>query len=250
MSLTGVVDQWRPETGAGGFSRDDEAVNFYTRINALARPDMVAVDLGAGRGERYQKGTSPYVRSLCNLQGKVRHLIGLDVDPVVRSHPCLDEAHVIDPTSPYPLEDESVDLVICEYVAEHVEHPEVFAREIGRILKPGGWFCAMTPNKYGYVGLGNLIVPPAVKDRLMRIVWPDRLPEDAFPTFYRLNTLGHFKKAFQPANWDHHSYTTAATPKYHANRSALFAAVGLYQALMPAPLQTNLMVYLRKKEQA
>lgn len=44
--------QLYPESGAGGFSRVDGTVEFYTRVNALLSPDAVVVDLGAGRGKQ------------------------------------------------------------------------------------------------------------------------------------------------------------------------------------------------------
>ena len=247
MSLPNVVDRWRPETAAGGFTRDDEAVAFYSRVNALLDPGMTVLDLGAGRGSRYDSGTAPFVRDLCTLQGKVKRMIGIDLDPAVLEHPRLDEAHVIEPDAPYPLDDGSIDLIVCEYVVEHVEDPAGFAREIDRILKPGGWFCALTPNKYGYVGLGNTIVPEKVKSRLMRSIWPERPEDDVFPTFYRLNTLGQFRQAFPAAQWEHHGYTSSVTPKYHGNRSTLFAAVSAFQAVAPAMFQTNLLVFSQKR---
>jgi SAM-dependent methyltransferase len=245
-----VVDQWRPETAAGGYTRDDEAVEFYTRVNALVKPDMVVVDLGAGRGSRFDEGSDPFRKWFCNFRGRVRRVIGIDVDPVVMTHPQLDEAHVIEPGGRLPLADGSVDMVICEWVLEHVEHPKEFAKEIYRVLKPGGWLCALTPNRLGYVGIGNTIFPEAFKDRLMRIVWPDRPREDAFPTFYRLNTLGSIKRALGGENWTHHGYSSNGTPKYHGGTTIGFAFVSLLQWLMPPIMRTNLMVFSRKRPQS
>jgi SAM-dependent methyltransferase len=242
-----VVDRCRPETGAGGFTRDDEDVAFYTRINALVHPDMVVVDLGAGRGSRYDEGSAPFRKSFFNFQGRVRKVIGLDVDPVVLQHPHLDEALVIEAGGRLPLEDASVDIIICEWVVEHVEHPAEFAREVHRVLKPGGWFCALTPNNWGYVGICNRIVPERVKHRLMRLVWPERPDEDVFPTFYRMNNLRLIRSAFGEESWTHHSYITNGTPRYHGGTSIGFGLVSLLQAVMPPAMRTNLFVFLRKR---
>lgn len=242
-----VVDQWRPETMAGGYTRDDEAIAFYTHVNALVHPDMVMLDLGAGRGSRFDETSAPFRKTFCNFQGRVKRVIGLDVDPVVKTHPHLDEAHVIEPGGPLPLADESVDIVVCEWVLEHVEHPKQFAREIERIVKPGGWFCALTPNRYGYVGLGSSLVPEAVKDRMMRLLWPERPPEDVFPTFYRMNTLTGIREAFGRVGWSHHGYTANGTPRYHGGTSAGFALVSLLQWAVPPAMRTNLMVLSRKR---
>ncbi|WP_336071251.1 class I SAM-dependent methyltransferase [Nitratireductor rhodophyticola] len=242
-----VVDRWRPETAAGGFTRDDEDIAFYTRINALIRPDMAIVDLGAGRGARYDDGSAAFRKTFFNFQGRVKRVIGLDVDPAVLQHPHLDEALTFEPGGRLPLEDGSVDMIICEWVIEHVEHPAEFAREVRRVLKPGGWFCALTPNSWGYVGISNRIVPERFKDWLMRRVWPERPHQDVFPTFYRLNTLGRLRRAFEREHWGHHSYIANSTPRYHGGVSAGFAVVSLFQWLMPPPMRTNLFVFLQKR---
>ena len=241
-----VVDQWRPETAAGGFTRDDEAIEFYTRINALVDPDMVVVDLGAGRGSRFDQGSDPFRKRFCNFHGRTKRLVGIDVDPAVMSHPHLDEALVIEPGGALPLEDGSVDVIICEWVIEHIENPKKFAQEIHRVLKPGGWLCALTPNRFGYVGIGNTIVPASLKDRLMRLVWPERPIEDAFPTFYRMNTLGSIQRAFDKMSWSHYGYTSNGTPKYHGGTTVGMTLVSLLQWLMPPAMRTNLMIFSRK----
>jgi SAM-dependent methyltransferase len=241
-----VVDAWRPETAAGGFTRDDEDVAFYTRINALIHSDMVVVDLGAGRGSRYDEGSAPFRKSFFNLQGRVKQLIGVDVDPAVLEHPYLDEALVTEPGARLPLADQSVDMIISEWVLEHVEHPQEFGDEVQRVLKPGGWFCAITPNKWGYVGIANRIIPEKVKNALMRRVWPDRPDMDVFPTYYRLNTLARTRRMFGDGAWEHCSYSANGTPKYHGNRSFGFALVGLFQTFVPSLMRTNLFVFIRR----
>jgi SAM-dependent methyltransferase len=44
------------------------------------------------------------------------------------------------------LPDSSFDCVVAVEVIEHVADDEAFVREIHRVLKPGGWFLATTPN--------------------------------------------------------------------------------------------------------
>ncbi|MDQ3222049.1 MAG: class I SAM-dependent methyltransferase [Gemmatimonadota bacterium] len=148
-----------PEVAAGGFTRVDGTVEFYTRVNALLRPDMVVVDYGAGRGRFMEDESAPLRRDLCRLQGKVTRVVGLDLDDAVLSNPVLDEAHVIDLAAPLPLASNSVDLVLSDYTFEHVDDPATVSRELTRILKSGGWICARTPNRFGYIGVGTNIVP-------------------------------------------------------------------------------------------
>jgi SAM-dependent methyltransferase len=86
-------------------------------------------------------------------------VIGVDPDPAVHENPSLDEALVAHPNAPLPLTDASTDMIVSYAVLEHVEDPPALAAEVCRVLRPGGWFCAWTPNKWGYVGIGARCVP-------------------------------------------------------------------------------------------
>ena len=44
-----------------------------------------------------------------------------------------------------PLEGESIDIVICNHILEHVESDHRALSEIRRILRPGGWAVVMSP---------------------------------------------------------------------------------------------------------
>ena len=51
-----------------------------------------------------------------------------------------------------PIEDSSVDLVICKDVLEHLIDPLFLTNEISRILKPGGHFLVHVPNHFPIIG--------------------------------------------------------------------------------------------------
>ena len=69
------LQRMRPEIGAGGFARDSSEVAYYLRINALLKPSMTLVDLGAGRGTQLL-GPKSFVGELMKFQGKVKRVIG------------------------------------------------------------------------------------------------------------------------------------------------------------------------------
>jgi SAM-dependent methyltransferase len=239
------VPVFRPEIGAGGYARDDTTIEFYFRMNALLDKQSRVLDFGAGRGSSFDRDAGA-ARNLQALRGKVALLAGVDIDSAIQSNPSLDEAHVIGVDQPVPYENSTFDLVFCDWVVEHVENVPFFVAEIGRVLKPGGWFCARTPNKWGYIALGARLTPPIFEHRVLKAVQPDRLERDVFPKRYRLNTLRQIAGAFPAPAWRHFSYATAATPAYHGGHRLLFQAIDLFQKLMPSSMGTVLMVFIRK----
>lgn len=71
------------------------------------------------------------------MRGANRTVIGIDVDPGGRKNRSLDSFRLIEDVDHWPVEDASVDLVLADYVLEHVGNPEQFFRETWRVLKPG-----------------------------------------------------------------------------------------------------------------
>src|SRR4051794_9683689 len=114
-----ISSYFYPEIAVGGFSHVDSTVDFYTRINALLHPEMEVLDFGAGRGEAAEDIT-PYRLSLRTLRGKVRAVIGADVDSSVKLNPLVDEAVVLVPDSRLPFEDGRFDLIVSDWTLEHI----------------------------------------------------------------------------------------------------------------------------------
>ena len=86
-----------------------------------------------------------------------------------------------------PFPSNAFDLVYCQSVIEHLEHPSKMFSEVARVLKPGGSFMILTPNRWDYVSLAASVIPnqyhPVLVKRLTK-----RPEEDTFPTLYRANT--------------------------------------------------------------
>jgi len=242
-----VVSAAFPENAAGGFSRWDGTVQFYQRVRALLAPGQVVLDFGAGRGAAYYEDSSSYRKSLRDLRGEGRRIIGADVDPVVRSNPWVDESIVIDIAFPLPFPDSTFDLILSDSTFEHVEDELRIAAELDRSLKTGGWICARTPNRYGYVAMANRIVPGRLGNSLVRSAQPDRKAQDIFLAYYRMNTLRKLRTLFPSSRYDHMSFAFDSEPRYHFNnRMIFFLLMGLH-GLTPPEFRNTLMVYMRKR---
>ena len=172
-----------PEIAFGGYSRVDGNVQFYSRVQALLTPDAVVLDIGCGRGKQAEDSCS-FRRKLYDFRGERRRVVGIDVAPAGANNPLIDEFRLLENVDRWPVEDGSVDVAVSMSVLEHVERPETFFSETWRVLKPGGYFCFRTYNKWGYVGLcADRAESNACKGHVVRPTRPQgrRCVSDALP---------------------------------------------------------------------
>ena len=234
-----------PEAAVSGFAHIDQEVAFFTQVAALLRPDDVVLDFGAGRGEFMENDPSLYRRWLQNFRGRCAHVDGCDPDPVVLGNATLDSARVLVPGQPLPYADQRFDLIVSRYVFEHLDDPRWASRELLRVLKPGGWICVMTPNKWGYVALASRLTPNRLHARTLRRVQPGRQDKDVFPTVYKLNRPSAVRRWFGDSA-DVYHYSTSAVPSYHFGSALMFRLLRLVHRLTPPPLDVGLRFFIRK----
>jgi SAM-dependent methyltransferase len=241
-----VNERFFPEVSAGGFTRYDGTIQFYTRVKALLRPDMVVIDFGAGRGAAAED-IAPFRRDLVRIKGNVKEVIGVDVSDAVLKNPNVDRG-IVSKGGYVPVPDGSVDLVISDATLEHVANPDEFSREIARVLRPGGWLCARTPNLYSLLVLASALVPNSLHTKVLSRVQPGRKDIDVFPTVYKMNTKRSIGKFFPEAEWVDCSYTWSPEPAYHFNNSIVYKLTQIYQYLKNPFLGGEmLLVFMQKR---
>ena len=241
-----LVRRLYPETNVSGFPHNDQEVAFFTQVAAVLRPDDVVLDFGAGRGEFVYNDPSFHRVWLQNFKGRCAHVDGCDPDPVVLDNPTLDAAAVIRIGEPLPYGDERFDLIVSRYVFEHIDDPEWAARELLRVLKPGGWICSMTPNKWGYVALASRLLPNRMHSRALSRIQPGRQAKDVFPTVYRLNRPSAVRRYFGKEA-DIYHYATSAVPSYNFNSIILMRLMQLVHRLTPPMFGVGLRFFIRKR---
>ncbi|MDY3558314.1 class I SAM-dependent methyltransferase [Gemmata sp. JC673] len=105
------------------------------------------VDVGCGRGELY-----------AYIKDRFGAYAGTDV---LRYDGFPDGAafHLTDLDSGrVALPDAAADCVVAVETIEHLENPRAFARELVRLVKPGGWVAVTTPNQLSLLSLMTLLV--------------------------------------------------------------------------------------------
>ena len=147
-----------------------------------------------------------------------------------------------------PVESGTVDVVISNCVINLSENKEAVFKEIWRVLKPGGWICARTVNKWGYVAMVSRLVPNALHARLLGRIQPQRSEADVFPTVYRLNTPAAARRHFRGHEviWYHDN----GDPSYHFGNGLLYRLLLLGHRLLPARLATSICFFVRKSSRA
>lgn len=227
----------------GGFSENDGTIDFYLRIRSLLTEESTVLDLGAGRAAWFEDDQVDTRRELRHIRPLVKKLIAIDVDEVVMENRSSTENLVFDGKK-LPLPDKSIDVVVADFVLEHVEHPVEFYREVNRVLKDGGTFCARTPHKYNYVALGAGIISEKFHTSLLGKIQPVRKSQDVFPTFYRMNRLKDIRKLFD--KWQDNSFIYRAEPAYFFGRKSVWHFMSWLHRLMPSVVVGSIFVFLKK----
>jgi SAM-dependent methyltransferase len=226
-------ESFYPEVRFGGFSDTDGTVAFYSRVNALASPDGIVIDFGCGRGQHAEDPVA-FRRNLQSFKGRVGKVIGIDVDPAGESNPTLDEFRVLAPAQPWPVEDRSVNLIVCDCVLEHLPEPRLLFREARRVLNQGGFLCLRTTNLLSYVGLAAKLVPNRLHTPVLAQTQGIRAEKDIFPTLYRCNTIRSIRREMTTHGFRAVVYGHSPEPSYF-NFSKLAYALGvLHQKIAPA----------------
>ena len=229
----------------GNFHELDGTIEFYGRINAILKDSDSVLDLGAGRGSWYSQDNSLYRREIRNLKSKVKYLVGIDIDNAVLENPTTHK-NMIMSLNKIPLENNSMDIIVADWVLEHVQNPIEFTSEIDRVLKPGGIFCARTPHKYKYVSLFAILIKNKLHSKVLKFIQPQKKEQDTFPTAYKLNTLKTIKQNFK--NYKNFSYLYASHPSYYANNEVLFKLLNWLHKVLPAVLVSEIFIFLKKSK--
>jgi SAM-dependent methyltransferase len=246
--MTDVLSTLYPESRIAGFPRNDHRIVFFNQVNAIVQKDMSILDFGAGRG-KWAETESGYKLALTTLRGKCREVIGADVDDAVLDNPLVDRGIIINPGKRLPFKDNSFDLVLSWAVLEHIDDPDFVAAELDRILKPGGWICAVTPAKWSYFAIGARLVPNRYHANFMSaLVGSKRQEKDVFPTVYKLNTLREIDRFFPRSRFENLSYYQNGPPAYHGNRLFIARLWKLWMWLLPRMFSQQIHVFLHKHD--
>ena len=244
------LDNIHPERAVTGSSKLDGTLKFYSFVKTIMCELQAqrVMDFGAGRGAPLLRETRRWRKDLLDLRQHGAEVYACDIDPAVKSHQWSDHQVVLDARS-IPFEDEFFDMIVSDVTFEHIREPERVAAELVRVLRPGGFICARTPNRYGYPKFFASLVPNKLHARVLSYVQPrGRQEADIFPTAFQMNSVRRIRNLFKGC--DVHWYRESGEPAYYFGSPILYRLLLAFHKILPDALSTSLCLFIRKRDHA
>lgn len=195
---------------------------YKERMDSLVQEDTRLLDAGCGPGGLVKE-----------YAGLAKLVVGTDRYATTFTHlaeiPTLVEASLEE--LPYPAN--TFDLVTCSWVLEHLKEPARAFAEIARVLKPGGRFLFITPNKNNYVVWLRRIIPNRPAKRIVYKIY-GRDEEFINPTYYRANTYDGIHRLLTGAGLQEERFEYISDPSYLAVNEILFRLSILVEHVLDA----------------
>jgi len=151
-------------------------------IDAAVGSDSVVLDVGCGHG----------APNLQRLKGRAGRLYGIDlVDFDAQSDDMVLLNESISDLKSFA--DNSIDLAYSRSVMEHVADIENAYKELYRVLRPGGIYVFLTPNRYDYASIIATLVPNRFHAKVVKLT-EGRDEQDTFPIVYASNTFREIRR--------------------------------------------------------
>lgn len=188
----------------------DQNTNSNTRI----------LDVGCGHGD-----------FLKPVYDKTPHTYGVDPDKEALKKNTLIKNKIIGVVEELPFESNFFDLVISEWVLEHLPDPEKAFHEICRVLKPGGKVVFLTPNVWNYNIWIIRAIPNRFHDFFTRKLY-GRKEGDTYPVRYKINSVKKIAKILEPIGFKKSQLILNGDPSYISFNRPLFALARLLEKIL------------------
>lgn len=214
---------------------DDSMVLLKNFVNQYITEKNTVLDVGCGHGN--------FV--IDELRNKFSYAVGIDVSrEVMKKNICLDTC-VVGNISSLPFDNNSFDTVISLWVLEHLDDPKACFQEIGRVLKPGGIFAFVTPNKYSALIWFRRLLRYNTAKKLVEKVY-GRTEEDTFDVHYQANSITKVKELSKKYGFDVLFLKENTDPSYTSFGPISYAVSKIFSALPLSFFKPHLVGILKK----
>lgn len=189
------------------------SLEVYTEwLSSLVTAQTRLLDAGCGPGGLVKE----YV-------GVAERVVGVDRYAATFQEPAEISTLVGSDLDRLPFSSASFDVITCSWVLEHLRNPQAVFAEVTRVLKPGGHFLFITPNKLNYVVRLRQLMPNNLGRRATRAIYA-RDEDFINPTYYRANSFGAIDRLARAAGLHNVRFEHIGDPTYLAFNEALFRA--------------------------
>ncbi len=178
------------------------------------------LDIGCGHG-----------LNMKSIYKVTKHTYGLDSDSEALEKNTIIQNKKVGTAENLPFLDNFFDIVVLEWVLEHLENPQEVFDEIYRVLKPGGKVIFLTPNVWNYNVWIIRLIPNVFHDFLTRKLY-QRQENDTYPTRYRINSYRQCQRILEPIGFSEKKFIHNGDPSYISfNRFLFLIALGIEKIL-------------------
>jgi SAM-dependent methyltransferase len=208
------------------FSSDGNLDFLDEVVPANLSRGMSVYDVGGGKNPT----VGPDVKGTLELR-----VTGLDIDAeeLARAPRALYDRTISADISRYAGEGDA-DLLICQALLEHVGDTEGAIRAISTILKPGGAALVFVPCRNAVYARINLLLPEALKRRILFGLFPEMSRDHGFPARYDRCTPTRIEHMAQRHGLACEARRTFGNSDYFRFLLPLHVAWRLWQALFRA----------------
>ena len=150
---------------------------FKQYLDKYITNDSTILEIGCGRqsfGDKYYK--------------RAKYKVGIDPDKEALKDNTLMDKKICSTIENIPETTGEFDVVIAQWVLEHVQNPEKDIRKIQKLCKKNGHFIFMTTNIHSPLIMLSKILSTSSKKYLRKILF-DIEEDDTYPTVYKINSV-------------------------------------------------------------
>lgn len=228
---------WREEYRAGHPGWRPATELFADRVAHYLQPEGRLLDLGCGRGGLVEQLTHPH-----------RRAVGIDPDLAsLREHRLAALPRLAGHSDRLPFAAASFDVIYASWLLEHLPLPDKTFAGVARVLRPGGVFVFITPNRRHPVAWANRLAGRfgAWQGQLVARLY-GRAEEDTFPTAYRANTPATLRRLATGAGLSLTELWLVADPSYLGFNRPTFQMAQWLDRLLPPSYHIHMVGVARR----
>jgi ubiquinone/menaquinone biosynthesis C-methylase UbiE len=149
---------------------------------------------------------------VAEFKSKTKLIIGVDLNNILLMNNNIVDKKILSDLENISLENSSIDVIICEFVIEHLKHPLLVFKEFNRVLKKNGVLIFITPNILNPIMSISKILPLSVHKTLRKKILNKR--EDTHQTYYYTNKYSKLLEIGFKVGFSKCDIVRAGNPEY------------------------------------